>query len=171
MVWIVEDGSVVTGANTYTSDTDAIAYALARGVVIDLGDIDVLMQKAMDYLESRVYIGQQASIVTYTYPTTQPLQWPRDYAYIDGLLIGDDHIPTPLIKAESELIMALNASYDPLATITKNNQVKEESFAVFKKVYMDSAIDQPILQKVNAWLSPLLLSGDGYHFTVDRSYG
>ncbi len=166
MALVIEDGTIVTGANSYIDDTDYIAYALARGVVIDPADAEQQLIQAMDYIETRWYQGQQVDF------EDQELAWPRDYVYIEGNLLDNEVIPRRLINAQCELGMAYNSSNDPLGTITNANQIKEESFAVFKTVYMDGANDSPILQKVNAWLDPLLESGGGgLHFTVERSYG
>jgi len=164
---IVETGSIVSGANSYITAAELAEYADERGITGLSADNDQrahLIFKAMDYIETRNYQGQQVEF------GTQALVWPRSYVYIDGNLLANNAIPSLLKKAQCELALAYNAGYDPLAPVERD--IKEESFAVFKKVYMDNAPSLPILQKVNTWLAPLLSSdGGGLHFRVDRSYG
>jgi hypothetical protein len=162
MTLIVEDGTIVADANSYISTTDYIAYALARGVVVAPEDAEVQLIKAMDYLETRVYQGVLVE-------DDQPLLQPRDYVYINDIEQTYTQIVARMAKAQCELGMGYNAGYDMLAPITR--AVKEESFAVFKKVYMDNAVTTPILQKVDTWLDPLLEHSDTYSFMIDRSYG
>lgn len=167
LVVTVEDGSIVADANSYVTAAELATYAAERGVTGLSADADVratLLFKAMDYIETRNFQGEQVSF------GVQSLVWPRDQVYIEGNLLSKTAIPLMLKRAQCELALAYNSSYDPLAPVEK--QVKEESFAVFKKVYMDNAVDAPILKKVNAWLDPLLSSdGSGLHFRIDRSYG
>lgn len=164
---IVEDGSIVANANSYVTAAELETYADERGVTGLSADSDTrahLLFKAMDYIETRVFQGQQVDF------GVQELVWPRDEVYIEGNLLSKTAIPLMLKRAQCELALAYNSRYDPLAPVEK--QVKEEYFAVFKKVYMDNAVDAPILKKVNAWLDPLLSSdGGGLHFRLDRSYG
>ena len=167
LVITVEDGSIVADANSYVTAAELVTYAAERGITGLSADADVranLLFKAMDYIETRVFQGQQVDF------GVQALVWPRDDVYIDGNLLSNTAIPLMLKRSQCELALAYNSNYDPLAPVEK--QVKEESFAVFRKVYMDNAVDAPILKKVNAWLDPLLASdGGGLHFRLDRSYG
>jgi hypothetical protein len=162
MTITTEDGTIVADANSYADTTDVIAFAAARGVTIASEDAEGLIIRAMDYIETRSYQGCQVSF------GVQPLQWPRDNVYVDDNLLPDTTIPLRLKNAQCQLCIDLQNEFDPQGIITR--QVKEESFAVFRKVYMDGAVDSPVLQKVNAWLAPLLDS-DGLSFRVGRSYG
>lgn len=150
MVIIVEDGSIVPNANSYVSEADMIAYAAARGVTIASGEAEQFIIVCMDYIETRVYQGSQVEF------GTQPLVWPRTGVYIEDNLLPSTSIPFQLVNALNQLCIELKAGYDALATVTKDDQVKKESFAVFAQEYFDNATDVPILRKVNAWLNPLL---------------
>lgn len=165
MTITVEDGSIVTGANSYVSETDMIAYAAARGVTIEVAEAEQFLIVCMDYLETRLYQGSQVSF------GTQPLSWPRNGVYIEDNLLDNDAIPDRLVNALNQLCIELKSGYDALVTITKDDQVKRKSFAVFAKEYFDNASSQPIFQKVNAWLNPLLESGGGgIQFQIERTY-
>lgn len=162
MVWTVEDGTLIDGANTYIDTEDAISYAADRGITIDSEDIDVLMTKAMDYLETRIYIGDLVD-------EDQALQQPRDYVYVNGVLQTATQLVARMAKAECEIIISLQQGYDPLAVIER--AVKEEAFASFKQVYMDNSVTNSINPKINMWLSPLLVNEGGLQFRIERSYG
>lgn len=162
MTITVEDGTIVSNANSYESEANVIAFAAARGVTIASEDAESLIIRAMDYIETRLYQGCQVEF------GTQALSWPRDYVYIEGNLLDNDSIPSRLKNGLCQLCIDLQNEYDPQEVITR--QIKEEQCDVLKQVYMDGAVDSPILQKVNAWLAPLLDS-DGLGFRINRSYG
>lgn len=164
MVWTVEDGTLIDGSNTYVDTSDAIDYAAARGITISSEEIDVLMQKAMDYLETRNYDGTLTE-------EDQSLQQPRENVYINGYLQTATQLVARMSKAECELIMAFKAGYDPLLTITNSQQVIHKRFDVFEKTYKEGSTTTPILQRLNSWLDPLLASSNnGVTFSIIRSY-
>lgn len=103
MALVIEDGTVVAGANSYIDVPAAKAYAEARGV--DLGADDALIEQrllgAMDYLESLSYKG------TRTDPDEQSLAWPRTGVTFDGRTFGDNVIPTQLKSAQGQLAIEL----------------------------------------------------------------
>lgn len=95
MALVIEDGTVVTGANSYIDVAEAKAFAAARGV--DLGNDDVVTEQrlliAMDYLESLNYKGVR------TDPDKQLLSWPRTGVTFDGRTFGAHVIPAQLKSA------------------------------------------------------------------------
>lgn len=103
MALVIEDGSVVAGANSYIEVQDAKDYAAARGV--DLGSDDAVTEQrllgAMDYLESLSYKG------TRTDPDNQVLAWPRTGVVSDGRTYGPNVIPTQLKSAQAQLVIEL----------------------------------------------------------------
>lgn len=111
MTIIVEDGSIVANANSYIDTTDFAAYATAREYTV-VGTAETLLIEAMDYLESQVFIGIK-------HTSTQSLQWPRDYAYIDGYLLTNSTIPQLLIDVQCEIAMAIDAGNGPLDDIAR----------------------------------------------------
>ncbi len=121
--------AVIIGTNSYIDEAELTAYALLRGVTLS-GDPSVLLIKAMDYLESQLFIG-------YKTDTAQPLQWPRSEAYIDGVLIDPDTVPQEVKDAQAVISMSIDAGYDPLATY--GPAVKREKVDVIEIEYKDSA--------------------------------
>ena len=99
MALVIEDGTIVAGANSYIDLPDTKAYAEARGV--DLGTDDAVIEQrlliAMDYLESLNYKG------TRTDPDEQLLAWPRVGVTFDGRTFGDHVIPQKLKSAQAQL--------------------------------------------------------------------
>lgn len=162
MALVKEDG---TGsdptANTYQEVSDLRAYATARGIDLTASDdaaLEVLLTKAMDYLESlrdkfKGYIANEG----------QPLQWPRadvwDVAY-PGALTPGDSIPSELEKAQ--LALALEArDVDLLPTrlpTDKGSVQKERVEGAVEVVYNNPATVQHVaaFAKADALLAPLL---------------
>lgn len=147
---IVEDGSIVSGANSYVSEADLITYASDRGITLK-GDADVLLIRAMDYIESLSYKG-------YKVERTQPLQWPERLVYIDGYYFPSDSIPQELKSGLMQTAIAIDQGNDPLAVVTQN--IKSETVDVISVTYMDGSTSSPIIKQINAALYKLL-NGNG----------
>ena len=153
MALIIEDGSNVANANSYVTLTEVRAYALARGVTLSIidSDVEVLVIKAMDYLESlrNKYQG------TKTY-TDQALQWPRENVYIDGILQANDSIPELLKDAECRAVMEINNEIDLLPTETGLGIKKEVVGPIEMEYFKDIGITGSVSAALNALLEPLL---------------
>ena len=146
---IVENGTVVAGANSYVSEADLTAYAADRGVTLTTA-LDVLIIKAMDYIESLSFIGDK-------HTEAQPLQWPRDEVYIDRYYIERETIPKELKKGVYTAALAIDAELDPLRIIER--ATKREKVDVIEVEYMDSAAAQPIVKTINAAMRKILAGG------------
>lgn len=160
MTLIVETGSGVEDANSYVSLEDAQAYAKARGLGFTrLEDkATQYLVLAMDYLESlrANYIGMKVE-------TTQPLQWPRKYAVIDGSLFSDSAIPSEIKHAQIRLAIAIQDGFDPLPTREAAAFVIKEKVGQLETTYSEAIQTSgvPIIRSVNALLAPLLTNGGG----------
>lgn len=98
MAIVVEDGTLVSGANSYSSVADFKTWADARGITYGTDEvIGQQMLRSMDYLETLDYQGLKAD-------ENQALQWPRDQVYIDGYAIEANEIPKELKAALYECI-------------------------------------------------------------------
>lgn len=158
-VIIVEDGSVVTGANSYVSEAELATYAADRGVAVT-GAADELIIQAMDYIEGLSFIGVKGS-------SEQSLQWPRYSAVVDGYTIDSDAIPQILKDGQMETCLAIDAGNSPLANIDR--QTKSEIVDVLEVEYMDNAVSNTIVKKISTKLRKLLVSGNGgLSFPVSR---
>ena len=158
MALTVEDGSGVVGANSYIDVATAQAYATARGVTLpsEDADVEVLLVKAMDYIESlrNRYQGER----TYT-SVTNNLVWPRIGVYVDGERIASDVVPQLVKDAQAQLAMdAQNA--DLMPTGAGREVIRERVEGAVEVEYNPLGITniQPVLQKAKALLAPLMMT-------------
>lgn len=103
MPLVKETGTGAPGASTYADAADLAAFATARGITIpaDNGAREVLLTKAMDFLETLGTRYQGVPVFE-----TQPLLWPRTPFYVDGFLRPSDVIPPELVKAQCVIAIA-----------------------------------------------------------------
>lgn len=152
MALIIEDGSVVTGANSYVSLVDAQAYATERGLGVTV--TEAMLLEAMDYIEALRADFQGSK----TYKAN-PLQWPRIGVVVDGFDIDVDEIPSILVQAQARL--ACDSATTPLQPTADGREVLKE--IVEGAVEVDYAEtgnsnQQPQLTAASALLAPLLKS-------------
>ena len=148
MAIIVEDGTLVAGANSYASEAELAAYADLRGIVIT-GIESELLITAMDYIESRAFLGTKKSV-------DQALVWPRNGVYIDGFLIADDAIPQLLKDAQMEAALAVEAGSNPSGSVAR--ATKREKLGEMEVEYMDGAAAVTINRALSGKLSKLVYS-------------
>lgn len=156
---IVEDGTIVAGANSYITEIELDTYAADRGVTV-VGTKAQLLISAMDYIESLSYQGQ---IIQYT----QPLQWPRGGVVIDGYSVPITTIPQLLKDALAETALAIDAGNSPIGDVERvKDQVTVGTISV---TYSKSAASTTIVRKISTKLKKLLSAGNtGFSFEVDR---
>jgi len=159
MAIVVEDGTVVTGANSYVTEAELTAYAVARGITI-ASDPEELLIKSMDYVEGLIYQG-------YKYTSDQPLQWPRSAVILDGYYLDADEIPQLLKDGQMESALSVENDVDPLADIAR--QKKSATVGPVSVVY-ESGQSTTIVRKISNKLQKLLANGSlsSSTFTVDR---
>ena len=153
MALIIEDGTIVSGANSYASLAVLRAYATARGITLSATDatVEVMAIKAMDYLEAKrnQYQGEKVS-------NTQELQFPRYNLIIDGFDFPANDIPNELIKAQCQLVLEVNAGNILMPTLTEA-PIKKEVIGPIETEYAVSAGNSflPDFQAVESLLAPL----------------
>jgi len=159
MTITVEDGSIVTGANSYVTEAELTAYAIARGTSLT-GDPEELLIKAMDYLESLEFKG-------ITIDKDQPLQWPRYQVMLDGWWVDTDEIPQLLKDSQCEVAIAIDDDQDPLENIARV-KMKETVGPISVEYAQGQATT--IVRKINNKLKKLLKNSGtgGISFIVDR---
>lgn len=159
MALVIEDGTVVAGANSYVSAAEIVAYASARGVTISASDAEMSAVLAMDYLESfrSRYKGTKVS-------ATQPLQWPRKDVVIDGADFPSNEIPKELKSAQCQSCIEIANGFE-LMPSTDNFAVSMEKVDVITVQYATGGSGQspsatlpaaPKFPAVDALLRPLL---------------
>jgi len=166
MTLTVEDGTGISGADTYISLADARAYAKGRGLTLsDYDDeLEQQLRKSLDYIETfrDRFKGTKAA-------ATNVLQWPRLNVSVDGYAVTSTTIPTVLKNAQVELAAAIQSGYtlEPVAT--------GESFVTMEKVgeietrysASVSTTGVPIIRKAHTLLAPLIEGG--FNLTVSRA--
>ena len=145
---IVETGAGLTNSNSYVSESDLATYATDRGVTIT-GTAAVLIIQAMDYLESRQFLGTKSDI-------DQALQWPRFGVEVDAYYVDSDEIPTLLKQAEMEICIAIDGGVDPLANLGR--ETKREKVGDLEVEYAIGARPDTYLTAAEAKLRKLLVN-------------
>lgn len=115
---LVENGTQVSGANSYVTEAELDTYADERGKTISGTQADLLIQ-AMDFLEAQNFIGLRRSY------DDQPLQWPRYDVIIDDHLLNHTEIPTELKEAQMAIAVAIDEGNGPERTIERST-IKEK---------------------------------------------
>jgi hypothetical protein len=133
----------------YTTDDAFIAFALARGVTVSTPNAAIALTKAMDYMETKQYKGYKTN-------DEQVLDWPRQYVYVDNVLLDSATVPSGIVKAQHVIALSIANGYDPLATIER--AVKREKVDVLEVEYQPNASAIPILRSINAALSDYVAS-------------
>ena len=156
MTIVVEDGTSVSGANSYVTTDELRTYADLRGLSYPSDDVDIeiLLIKAADYLESfrDRYKGDKSA-------STNALQWPRTDVYIDGYSITKTTIPTELKNAQIQIALdAQTVEISPNELATDKGDRKKEKVDVIEVEYFERSNKrtQPKFTKAMYFLSPLL---------------
>ena len=154
------------GTDTYATEAELTAYALARGITIT-GAPSVLLLLAMDYLatlEERWH-GSRTS-------AAQPLAWPRTGVYVYGTALADDAIPQSLKDAQCRLALDVDAGVElmPNVSVGASGSVIEKTVDVVTVKYAEGYNNsQPIFVSVNGLLKPLMNTQGGINFAVRSS--
>jgi hypothetical protein len=170
MALIIEDGTVVSNANSYVTLAEARTYAAARGVNLPADDValEALLIKAMDYLEAQRARYQGSK----TEPGVQVLQWPRTGVVLDSSYeLPENVIPRELKYAQSQMAMSLHAGFDPLSD-KDGSAVKRQKVDVLEVEYMTpdekNGADGVSIPAVDALLAPLFGAVGGFFLTTVR---
>lgn len=136
MALVVEDGSVVAGANTYVTLAEFKAWADDRGITYGTdAAVTQSIYRAMDYLERLQFIGNKAN-------ENQPLQWPRTEALIDGYYADATEIPTPVKLALYEAIVVEAAGNSELEV--QDRKTIREKIGDIEVQYADNSENRKI---------------------------
>ena len=135
MALVVEDGSGLSGANSYATAAQADTYASDRGLSAWTGDTatkEAALIRATDYLEAtyrEAWLGYRAT-------QTQALSWPRTNVEVDLYPIPADEVPVAVRNATIE--MAIRALTEDLLA-DQTQRVKREKVDVLEIEYADGS--------------------------------
>lgn len=146
MALIIEDGSIVSGANSFVTVDEVKDYADLRAMTIPLttSKIEAAAILSMDYMKSKQYVGQAVSDI-------QPLPFPR--LYLENYL--STVIPQDVKNAQIELIIA---SFTNTLIATDNTpNIKREKVGELETEYAGFGFSQSFSSaRVDMYLSKFI---------------
>jgi len=158
MALVVEDGTGVSGADSYADLTTIRAYAAKRGVTLSADDavLEPLAYKAMDYLE-----GKGLGLLSLTFP-------PTTTGYVCGLTLAE--ALTRLATGQAQLCVEQNAGAD-LAPARTDAFIIEDTTGPLTTKYSErygpASGASPSMPAVQGILAPLLRAcGHGLFKTI-----
>lgn len=168
MALIVENGSIVTGANTYVSRADYITFAASVGVTIANTDAaDVQLIKAAQFIDQH-----EANLKGDRVERDQPMAFPRAGVIIDGWDWSHTEIPRNVILCQMQLALDINAGFDPWnPSVNPSLAIKREKIAVIETEY---AVGESTGQKLSrtstadALLNSLLNRSGLFSISLER---
>ena len=152
MTIIVENGSVVAGANSYIDDAYLLAFALMMGITLPATEAErnPLVFKAMDKVESF-----RKRFKGYKTTSTQLTQWPRQDVYIDDMIFESNLIPTELKKSQAQY--AIDAIDKALFESNDGTNVKKEKLDVLEVEYFENgSYGEAVFAQAEAYIDELL---------------
>lgn len=169
MALVVEDGSIVSGADSYVSLADAQQYladrAIQEGVEqtnpenTDITEMN--LRSACDYINSfrERFKGFKLQ------PAEINMQWPRRDVVIDFYLLDQTTIPECIIQAQIESAVEIASGRPPLETLS-TRVLKRKVIGPIEKEWdttVSSSREQPTFdfRKVKAFLIPVLKDNYG----------
>ncbi len=165
MALIIEDGSIVAGANSYVTLDEVKAFATARGVTLPTVDAEIepFAVLAFDYIESfRVkYQGQKTE-------PSQRTEFPRSGVVVDGYYAPSTEIPWQLKSAQCQAVIE---AHETDLMPNSSPGVKREKVSVLEVEYQlssNSLTEPPSFPKVDAFLAPPFRAGVGWRPKVVR---
>lgn len=163
MALIVEDGSIVSGAESYCTVAYADAYHNARGnyltwIEYDNPTREAALRKATDYMlqkYSHRWMGYRKS-------SSQSLDWPRTYVPINDLValeyISDSIVPIEVKNACASL--AFRALTVDLFE-DEEQVVVREKIDVIETEYSEYSPNQKRYTEIDLMLRKYLIASDG----------
>jgi len=160
---IIEDGTVVTNANSFATDSELKAYANIRNLDVPATqpDREALLIQAMDYLFSK-----ESSFKGCRVNADQELPYPRKGVCYNNFRIDSDEIPSALKKAQIELALQSNES-SLLKTGDVQNLASFNVDGVYSESYFSGGNWEVVrTDRADAYLDPLLINNGSDNLMV-----
>lgn len=160
MTLIVEDGTIVAGANSYVSLTTVKTYCAARGIAFPADNIlEQKVSMAMDWFEHYTFKSDRVDVTT-----PQALSHPRKSVTIDGVVTPDNEI-APLVVAiiHQATADAITVELEPTIAGSATGSLKKKKLDVIEKEFYEGSWSDsmPNLTKLSRMLEPLIGAGLG----------
>ena len=133
---IVENGSIIVGANTYVTIAEYIAYAEGFGVTVeDTNAFKVQLIKAAQYIASK-----ESQLMGDMVERYQPLSYPRNnLTDLDNFSWQNNEIPTLVKNCQMSLALDIQAGED-LYNLSQSSSVGIKSEEVKGAVKVEYAV-------------------------------
>ena len=165
MALIIEDGSIVVGANSYVTLDELTEYATARKIElpVDNTDLTALLLDAYDFVSTYedYFAGTRVS------PLEQTGAWPRKEVVVYGAQFPKDEIPTLVKTAQIQIAVAASTGIALFPSQTSAS-VSRETVGPITTVYASDWVEStlPVFSNVEATLNPLFYSMGSYLHVV-----
>ena len=139
---VTQTNDGLSTANSYVTTAELSAYASQRGIVLNSADLESLLFKSMDVLESKQYKSEPLN-------NAQSTLFPR---------MG---VAIPRAIKQAQLMLAVAADSQNLLSATTEQVAKREKVAEIEVEYFenkDAVNGSPLLTLVNELLAPYLAS-------------
>lgn len=139
---VTQTNDGLSTANSYVTTAELSAYASQRGIVLNSADLESLLFKSMDVLESKQYKSEPLN-------GTQSTLFPR---------MG---VAIPRAIKQAQLMLAVAADSQNLLSATTDQVTKREKVDSIEVEYFenkDAVNGSPLLTLVNELLAPYLAS-------------
>lgn len=171
---IVEDGTIVAGANSFVSETDLVSFALARGVVLPFTSdpekdaVAVLGIKGADYLKIMPWRGELVD-------PNQPMPFPRKNMDMSPPF-PENAVPVAVVEAQKQLALLVKSGVEIMPTWSGAGFTIKEKVGPIEEMYSEkvgvSKDGLPILPGITGLLAPWLIGDmDGAIPVMIRSVG
>lgn len=165
MALIVEDGTVVAGAESYVTVAAADTYHSNRGntawAALSTTNKEIALRKGTDYMLQAYRARWQG----YRHDADQTLDWPRDYVYLEPFIVGavgsypylvaNNIVPAEVKNACAELALKASSA-DLLADLTQ--QKTSVTIGPISTTYNSSSPQYKRYIAIDAMLAPYLVS-------------
>ena len=155
----VEDGSIVTGSNSFVTEDQIVSYAADRGVTLpttsdeELDAVAVLGIKAVDYLRTQPWKGEIVE-------TTQMMPFPRKNMNTTPSF-PENAVPFAVIEAQLQLALLSNAGVVLVPFSMGTGTLIKEKIGPIENVYSEktgvSSDGFPIFPGISALLDPWII--------------
>lgn len=132
MAIIVEDGSIVPGANSFVALQDYIDYATTLGL-----DVDVNSQAESQLVSAAEFIKIQTNLKGSLYNRDQPLPYPRTGLVLEGWHWASNEIPRQVIQLQMTKAIEV---FQGFSVITGEN-VSSSSGQIVKRERVEGAVE------------------------------
>lgn len=167
MALTVEDGSIISGANSYVDRATFISYALDMGAVApDDATTDAKLIKAAKFID-----GHEESLIGRRVDRSQSMAFPRYEVIIDGFSWQHNEIPQRVIECQMALALDLVDGidiYNPEPALAVKREKVEGAVEV---EYFGTGAGAPMTHNSasDSLLNTLLTSGGSMSIPVTRA--